>query len=281
MKLILTVNHINHAFAVYDTESEVVELLPYVDELEDQRASGGKKPPMHPYGITSDDKHIYIASHGKIGQFDKCTLQYKGLHPIKTDIDTHQLTFFHDELIVANTSQHSLSIYSCGHTTLFDVCDHDQHVNSLTAYDNHLYVAVRYLSAVANFNSVIKVYDRYFNLVDQYNTFMRKQHNIHVDDTHVYTLCSRDYKLIKINRKTKKSQSVSLDLPPSYYMRGMQYYNDTMYIMASLDPYDYFTSELRQPALLLTIKDDDLTVNELPDILTPVSDIHVLETTNS
>jgi len=32
---------------------------------------------------------------------------------------------------------------------------------------------------------------------------------------------------------------------------------------------------------LLTIKDDDLTVNELPDILTPVSDIHVLETTNS
>jgi len=276
VKLIITVNHINHAFAVYDTESEVVELIPYVHALEDQLSYKVDKPPMHPYGITTDDKHIYIVSHRKVGQFDKCTFEFKGLHPIQTDINTHQLVFFHGELITANTQQHALSIYSCGHTTLFDVCDADQHVNSLAVYNDHLYVSIRYLSKDADFRCWIKVYDRYFNLVDQYNTIMRKQHNIHVDDTHVYTLCSRDYKLVKINRKTKKSQSVHLGLPPSYYMRGLQYHDDTMYIMASIDPWDFHTADASKPALLLTIKDNDLTIVDIPDILTPVSDIHIL-----
>lgn len=302
MKLILTVNHIDHAFALYDPESEVVEFQPYVDELEDQRALEMDKNPMRPYGITTDDKHIYLASHRRIGQFDKRTLEYKGLHPIETDINTHQLTFFRGKLVVANTHNHGLSICSNGVTAFFDiisdrfVIEPDRpdikqndgsnyfgltvHVNSLTVYDDHLYVSIR--SVITN-TGVIKVYDRNFTLVDTIRLNIVKMHNLHVDEHHIYTLCSSKHVIYKVDRTKQKftmvdrrCQSIKLDLPDTYYLRGMQYHDGKLYMMASLHPATYYTTDVREPALMMIKDGDDLTIQDIPSIVTPISDIHVL-----
>jgi hypothetical protein len=152
-------------FLVYDTESKALAYTsPKLPELHAEEFAGQGRPTFRPFGIASDSYYLYIASHNKLGKFNKNTYEFIELIDTPLFINTHEMVVHDGILYVANTSNDTIGIYDIklGYNCFFNVntfvCSgaaptpdhvgsHDgAHVNSLCYHDGYIYFCLHNLN---------------------------------------------------------------------------------------------------------------------------------------
>lgn len=156
----------NHpAFLVYDSESkELVGTSPKVFELDSEEMVGQGRPTFRPFGIASDDKFLYVASHNRLGRFDKNDYDFIDLVGAPLFINTHEMVVHNGIFYIANTANDTIGIYDRreNHCIFFNVNtfgrtieaptpdhagSHDAaHVNSLCYHDGYIYFCLHNLN---------------------------------------------------------------------------------------------------------------------------------------
>jgi hypothetical protein len=134
-------------FLIYDDNFELQFIRPYTPELDDPSIEGitdsrGKgRPTFRPFGITSDEDNIYIANHTKTGIYDINDYSFKGLLPIMSFFNTHQILKKDNIMYVANTYQNSIGIHNLDDgSSFFKILPAKSHCNSLFYSDDLYYV---------------------------------------------------------------------------------------------------------------------------------------------
>lgn len=150
-------------FLVYEN-GKLVHTCPRLPELDSPEMAGQGRPTFRPFGITSDDQYLYIASHNKLARFNKSTYELIDLIDVPLFINTHEMTAHNGVLYVANTSNDTIGIYNHQENTFKyfnvntfevteeaptpdDVGSHDAaHINSLCIADNKVYFCLHNLN---------------------------------------------------------------------------------------------------------------------------------------
>ena len=134
-------------FLIYDDNFELQFIHLYTPELDDPSIEGitdsrGKgRPTFRPFGITSDEDNIYIANHTKTGIYDINDYSFKGLLPIMSFFNTHQILKKDNIMYVANTNQNSIGIHNLDDgSSFFKFLPAKSHCNSLFYSDDLYYV---------------------------------------------------------------------------------------------------------------------------------------------
>ena len=69
------------------------------------------RPLFRPFGITTDDKFIYLASNDRIGMFNKSTFGFVKLLDIPAFINTHQIIKHDNFLFICHTAINCIGIH--------------------------------------------------------------------------------------------------------------------------------------------------------------------------
>lgn len=152
-------------FLVYDTESKALSYTsPKLPELHAEEFAGQGRPTFRPFGIASDSEYLYIASHNKLGKFNKNTYAFLELINAPLFINTHEMVAHGGIIYVANTANDTIGIYDLKnkHNIFFDVntfvCSgtaptpdhvgsHDaSHINSLCYHEGKIYFCLHNLN---------------------------------------------------------------------------------------------------------------------------------------
>ena len=150
-------------FLVYEN-GKLVHTCEKLQELNSDEVANQGRPTFRPFGITSDDQYLYVASHNRLGRFDKSTYQFIDLIDVPLFINTHEMVIHNGIMYVANTSNDTIGIYDIENKSYryfnvntFEVMDdvatpdnvlsHDAaHVNSLCVSDNKIYFSLHNLN---------------------------------------------------------------------------------------------------------------------------------------
>lgn len=152
-------------FLVYDTESkELVHTCPKLPELNSEEVANQGRPTFRPFGIASDEKFLYVASHNRLGVFDKKDYGFVSLIDVPLFINTHEMVMHDGVMYVANTSNDTIGIYDLKnqHNVFFNVntfvctgtaptpdnvLSHDAaHINSLCYHEGKIYFCLHNLN---------------------------------------------------------------------------------------------------------------------------------------
>lgn len=155
----------NPTFLVYDTESkELVHTSPKLFELNSETVAGQGRPTFRPFGITNNEKFLYIASNDRLGRFDKNDYEFIDLVDVPLFVNTHEIVVHNNTLYAVNTANDTIGIYELtSRANIFfdvntfsvanavitpnDVASHDNaHVNSLCYHDGHIYFCLHNLN---------------------------------------------------------------------------------------------------------------------------------------
>jgi hypothetical protein len=261
-KLIVTGDEINHTFVVYDLQKRKTDFIkPKQIELESEFANKGR-PPFRPFGITSQNERIIIASNNRICAFNKKTYEFIERLNIPAYVNTHQIILDGDYIFVCNTSNdsigiHNLRIQESRFLTFPDLVITNKvrtpedayeldnvHVNSLYKKGNLLYFCLHKKG-----NSSFGCLDLTSNKTEILFDAGIQSHNIRIIGNNLYSLSTATGDLIKVNLN---------DLKPIYYqivdinkvfLRGMETYGNRLLIACS-NRYD-------KPVILSNIKEFD------------------------
>jgi hypothetical protein len=179
------------SFLVYNDNFELQLVKPYTPELDDLSVEGMKsgkntRPTFRPFGITYDEDNIYIANHTKIGIYDINDYTFKGLLPITSFFNTHQILKKDNIMYVANTHENSIGIHNLDDgSSFFKVLPKKSHCNSLFFKDELYYV----------FHNRNLKPSEFYRGDTKIKELGRKCHNIIVDE-HFYTIDTGAYELV-------------------------------------------------------------------------------------
>ena len=110
-KLIITTN--SSDFIVFDINSKsIVHRQEKTIGLDATHLEGQGRPTFRPFGITSDENSIYIASNDRLGKFNKTTYEFESLVEVPLYCNTHQILKDKDILYTCNTSVDTIGIYN-------------------------------------------------------------------------------------------------------------------------------------------------------------------------
>jgi len=224
----------NYTFLVYDLEdgSLIHESL-YNKELNCEELIGQGRPTFRPFGIASDDEYLYIASHKKLGKYNKETFEFCGLVDIPMYINTHQVLKSDEDFYVAHTAVNAIGIH--GKTNAyFDVSTfqcveqpqepnhaekHDViHINSVTEYDGKIYFCLHNLGIVPSQFG-------YFDKVTYESKIIASVgyccHDVQVLNNTLYALSSETGEIIEIDLSTGQPTAYKVANPKLTFLRGM------------------------------------------------------------
>ena len=96
--------HRKPSFILFDEENRRIDkIIPFSKNLDSDITNQGRDP-FRPFGITSDNNFIYIASNDKICSFDKKTFEYKKLISSTGNVNTHHLLHYNGYIYRCDTS---------------------------------------------------------------------------------------------------------------------------------------------------------------------------------
>lgn len=228
----------NHpTFLVYNTENgELIYSRPKQLELNSEEMVGQGRPTFRPFGIAMDQEFIYIASHNRLGVFDKRSLEFCRLIGVPLFINTHEMVAHNGILYVANTANDTIGIHDTklGHSCYFDVntfvCSgtaptpdnvgsHDAaHVNSLCYHDGYIYFCLH------NLNKRTSQLGR-FNI----NSFQAEiiaeagycAHGVQVLNGKLYSLSTGTGEVIEVELETKTVWAHKVVDSTKTFLRGL------------------------------------------------------------
>lgn len=205
------------------------------------------RPNFNPHGITYDDNDVYIASHEKIGIFDRYSFEYKGNLSVKSFVNTHQILKHGNLLFVTNTCNDSISIIDLltkeheyidvRNLCVTDTCieteevrEHDKHhVNSLCVDNNRLYFCLHNgpLKKPSSFYYYDLINKNFVHIIDA----GEECHDIVILGDMLYTNSSGTRQLLKIDMIEKSIQSFDImNIPNDNWLRGLVKYGNKLLV---------------------------------------------------
>jgi hypothetical protein len=223
----------NPTFLVYDQVGALIHESPYRAELNCEELKGQGRPTFRPFGIASDDTYLYVASHNKLGQYNKLTFEFCGLVDVPMYINTHQILKSDEDFYVAHTAVNTIGIHGKTHR-YFDVSklqcvekpippdnaeSHDViHVNAITEHDGKIYFCLHNRG----------LYPSQFGYFDQ-RTYESKIiaaagyccHDVKILNNTLYALSSETGEIIAIDLPTEQTVTYKVSNPGKTFLRGM------------------------------------------------------------
>ena len=223
----------NHTFLVYDFGGKLLHASPTNTELNCEELIGQGRPTFRPFGIACDGDYLYIASHKKLGKYNKKTFEFCGLVDIPMYVNTHQILKSHDDFYVTHTAVDMIGIH--GKTnTYFDVSklkcverpltpinaeSHDTiHVNSITEHNGKIYFC---LHNRGNKPSEFGYFDKFTYESKIIASTGLCCHEVQILDNTLYTLSSETGEIIEIDLSTEQPVTYKITNPSKTFLRGM------------------------------------------------------------
>lgn len=221
-------------FLVYDTETkELVHRCEKVPELDCADVVG--RPTFRPFGITSDDKYLYVASHNKLGMFDKTTYQFIDLVDVPLFVNTHEIAICDGILYAANTANDTIGIHGLYkrysmffNVNTFDVStkaevptnvsSHDSaHVNALCVSGENLYFS---LHNAGKRTSQLGYFDISFEAKIVAEAGLCT-HGVRVLNNKLYSLSTGTGEIVEVDLNTKEVALYKVVNSAKTFLRGL------------------------------------------------------------
>lgn len=222
-------------FLVYEN-GQLIHTCAKQAELNSEELVGQGRPTFRPFGIASDEKFIYVASHNRLGRFDKDDYEFIDLVGAPLFINTHEMVVHNGIFYIANTANDTIGVYDRkeNHCIFFDVntfvCSgtaptpdnvgsHDAaHVNSLCYHDGYIYFCLH------NLNKRTSQLGR-FNI----NSFQAEiiaeagycAHGVQVLNGKLYSLSTGTGEIIEVELKTKTVWTHKVVDSAKTFLRGL------------------------------------------------------------
>lgn len=224
-------------FLVYGSKSkDLLYTCPKLPELDSIEMAGQGRPTFRPFGIAMDQEFIYVASHNKLGVFDKNSFEFRRLVEVPLFINTHEMVAHNGILYVANTANDTIGVYDLKnkHYVFFNVntfvCSgtaptpdhvgsHDAaHVNSLCYHEDNIYFCLHNLdkrtSQLGRFNI---------------NSFQAEiiaeagycAHGVQVLNGKLYSLSTGTGEVIEVDMNTKEVKLYKVVDSAKTFLRGL------------------------------------------------------------
>jgi hypothetical protein len=217
-------------------------------ELEGLPPTKGR-PLFRPFGITTDDKYIYLASNDAIGQFDKFTFDFVKRLDVRAFVNTHQIIKHNKFLFICHTAVNCIGIHDLEEKTdkflklpegkfvtdlpddIYDASEYDTvHVNSLLLQNDKLYFCLHYRAQRKS----------RFGFID-ISTFKIKYlfeagiscHNIQIYDDTLYSLSTKQGNIIEYNLEKNLLSEYHVADPNRVFLRGLEKYEDGLIFCGS------------------------------------------------
>lgn len=247
------------SFYIVDIEKKsIVYKKNKIHELESLPPEKGR-PLFRPFGVTTDDRYIYLASNDKIGLFNKDSYDFIKCLDINAFVNTHQILIENDILFVCHTAINCIGIHylttkenkflklpdckfidtlpSVNYVDEYDTV----HINSLYLHDSKLYFCLHY-------RNQRKSRYGYFDMNNHSVTYFFDggfcSHNIRIVDNILYSLSTKEGCLIEFDLNTKQTNYHMLVDPKKFFLRGLEKYkNGLIYCGSKLyteDVQEYF-----------------------------------------
>lgn len=228
-------------FLVYDSVSkELVHRCAKVPELDCADVVG--RPTFRPFGITSDSKYLYVASHSKLGRFDKSTYQFIDLVDVPLFVNTHEIAVCDGILYVANTANDTIGIHGLEkkysmffNVNTFDVStkaevptnvrSHDgAHVNALCVSGENLYFSLHNLGKRT---SQLGYFDISFEAKIVAEAGLCT-HGVRVLNNKLYSLSTGTGEIIEVDLNTKAVAHYKVVDNTKTFLRGLDILDGTI-----------------------------------------------------
>ena len=228
----------NFTFIVYDLETgSLIHECPSNLDLSCEELEGQGRPTFRPFGIASDDEYIYIASHKRMGKYNKQTFEYCGLVDVPLYINTHQILKSGDDFYVAHTAVNTIGVH--GKTnTYFDVSkfecvdepahpqhaeNHDTiHVNSISEHDGKIYFCLHNLGVVPSQFG-------YFDKTTYESKIVGSSgyccHDVQILNNRLYALSSGTGEIIEVDLDNGQTTTYKVADGTKTFLRGMDVLN--------------------------------------------------------
>jgi hypothetical protein len=241
----------NISYIVYDLNlDKAVHIQKNQPELVCTLLEGQGRPSFRPFGVTTDNNNIYIASNDRLGKFNKQTHLLEKLINIPLFINTHQIIKDTDAVYVANTSTDTIGIYNLTtnqnifidvntlkttqkpKTPSFYNKQDTRHINSLFDDGANIWFCLH--------NNGLKPSEYgYFNKTTLQAQIIHstgyKGHGIIIKDNFLYTLSTGTGELIAVDLNTKKENRYKVVDPNTTFLRGLIYTNGKFLIGCSVN----------------------------------------------
>lgn len=217
-------------------------------ELESLPPEKGR-PLFRPFGISTDDKFIYLASNDRIGMFNKYTFDFVKLLDIPAVINTHQILKHENFLFICHTAVNCIGIHDLETTTnkfikmpegklvtnipdnITDVNEYDTvHVNSLFLEGNKLYFCLHYRAQRKSRFGFIDLNSYKVNYLFDAGI---NCHNIQIYGDTLYSLSTKQGNLIEYDLYNNHLAEYNLADPNIVFLRGLEKYNDGLIFCGS------------------------------------------------
>lgn len=223
----------NYTFIVYGFDGTLIYECPSNTELNCEELKGQGRPIFRPFGIASDDNYLYIASHKKLGKYNKETFEFLGLIDVPMYINTHQILKSGEDFYVTHTAVNTIGVH--GKTDIYfdvttlkcverpeppnDAENHDTiHVNAITEHDGKIYFCLHNLGkSPSQFG--------YFDKVTYKSKIIASAglccHEIQILNNTLYALSSETGEIIEIDLYTEQPITYKVSNPSKTFLRGM------------------------------------------------------------
>jgi len=224
-------------FLVYDVESnQFVHTCPRLPELNAEEVAGQGRPTFRPFGITTDDKFLYVVSHNRLGKFDKKTYQFLELIDVPLFINTHEMVIHNNVLYTANTSNDTIGIYDLAkkNNKFFNVSTlkvtqdaptpdnveslDGAHVNSLCYHEGKIYFCLHHLDRR---DSQFGYFDTKTFKAEVIADAGRCAHGVQVIYGTLYSLSTGTGEVIEVDLATKDVALHKVVDPAKTFLRGL------------------------------------------------------------
>lgn len=236
----------NFTFLVYDADSgELKHKIPKNNDLNCEELEGQGRPTFRPFGITTDDDYLYVASNKKLGKYDKNSFEYIGLVDIPMYINTHQILKDNDIFYVTHTAVNLIGIHNT-ENKYFDVAslqfverpvdplrvnEYDiNHVNSLVEYDNKIYFCLHNLNTKPSEFGYFEKHTYESKIIASAGSCC---HDIQILNGKLYSLSSHTGDIIEIDLSDNKTKIYKVVDGNKTFLRGMDILDNKIVFVAS------------------------------------------------
>jgi len=236
----------NHTFLVYDLDGRLIHASPTNTELNCEELTGQGRPIFRPFGIACDDDYLYIASHKKLGKYNKKTFEFYGLVDVPMFINTHQILKSHDDFYVCHTAVDAIGVHGKINSAYFDVSklklverpttpidveSHDTvHVNSIHEHDGKIYFCLHNRGRIPSQFG-------YFDKLTYQSKIIASVglccHEVQILNNTLYSLSSETGEIIEIDLDTEQPVTYRILNPDKTFLRGMDIQDDKIILCGS------------------------------------------------
>lgn len=234
---------------VYDFDKkELIKTVPKQPELISKTDDGLGRTPFRPFGITHDEKNVYVVSNSVMGVFDKLNISFKKVLDVPLFVNTHQILKSGNVLYTTNTSTDTIGIYdlttkqnkffnisnffiSLNVEKPWHVYSHEiYHVNSIFEYEENVYFCLhnrgKRKSKFGFFNKETLKGNYLFEAGSH-------AHGIVVVDNMLYSLSSGTGEIIKYDLKKKSLCLIPFVDSNVTFLRGLDIQENKLLIGCS------------------------------------------------